>query len=120
MPRLANWPWRNRTHPLPVRRQCQLLKLAPSTACYHPTLVSEIALARMRRIDERHLQYPFACTRMLRDLLRKEGGAISRRRVATLIRRMGVEALHRSRLSAADSQAIGSIPISCVISGSRG
>jgi len=70
MPRLANWPWRNRTHPLPVRRQCQLLKLAPSTACYHPTLVSEIALARMRRIDERHLQYPFACTRMLRDLLR--------------------------------------------------
>jgi putative transposase len=99
----------DRTHPLPVRRQYQLLKLARSTAYYHPTPVSEIALARMRRIDERHLQYPFACTRMLRDLLRQEGGAIGRRRVATLIRRMGIEALRRSRLSAADSQAIGSI-----------
>ena len=46
----------DRTHPLPVRRQCQLLKLARSTAYYQPTPVSETALALMRRIDELHLQ----------------------------------------------------------------
>jgi putative transposase len=85
----------DRTHPLPVRRQCQLLKLARSTAYYHPTLVSETVFALMRRIDELHLQYPFAGARMLRNLLRQEGHAIGRRHVATLMRRMGLEALYR-------------------------
>ena len=82
-----------RTHLLPVRRQCQLLKLARSTAYYHPAPVSETALALMRRIDERHLAHPFAGARMLRDLLRQEGHAIGRRHVATLMRRMGIEAV---------------------------
>jgi len=50
----------DRTHPLPVVRQCQLLKLARSTAYYQPTPLSETMLALMRRIDELHLQYPFA------------------------------------------------------------
>ncbi len=85
----------DRTHPLPVRRQCQLLKLARSTAYYQPTPVSETALTLMRRIDELHLQYPFAGARMLRDLVRHEGHAIGRRHVATLMRRMGLEALYR-------------------------
>ena len=66
----------DRTHPLPVVRQCQLLKLDRSTAYYQPTPVSETTLAWMRRIDELHLQYPFAGARMLRDLLRQEGHAI--------------------------------------------
>jgi putative transposase len=85
----------DRTHPLPVRRQCQLLKLARSTAYYQPTPVSETALALMRRIDELHLAHPFAGARMLRGLLRLEGQTIGRRHVATLMRRMGLEALYR-------------------------
>ncbi len=83
------------THPLPVVRQCQLLKLARSTAYYQPTPVSETTLAVMRRIDELHLQYPFAGARMLRDLLRQEGHAVGRRQVATLMRRMGITAIYR-------------------------
>jgi len=85
----------DRMHPLPVVRQCQLLKLARSTAYYQPTPVAEPTLAVMRRIDELHLQYPFAGARMLRDLLRQEGCALGRRQVATLMRRMGIEALYR-------------------------
>ena len=85
----------DRTHPLSVVRQCQLLTLARSTAYYQPTPVSEPTLALMRRIDELHLQYPFAGARMLRDLLRQEGRFIGRRQVATLMRRMGIEALYR-------------------------
>jgi len=85
----------DRTHPLPVVRQCQLLKLARSTAYYQPTPVSQTTLALMRRIDELHLQYPFAGARMLRDLLRQEGHAIGRRQVATLMRRMGITAIYR-------------------------
>jgi len=83
------------THPLPVVRQCQLLKLARSTAYYQPTPVSETTLVLMRRIDELHLHYPFAGARMLRDLLRHEGHAIGRRHVVTLMRRMGIEALYQ-------------------------
>ena len=84
-----------RTHVLPVARQCQLLKLARSTAYYQPTPLSETMLALMRRIDELHLQYPFAGARMLRDLLQQEGHAIGRRQVATLMRRMGITAIYR-------------------------
>jgi len=85
----------DRTHPLPVVRQSQLLKLARSTAYYQPTPVSETTLALMRRIDELYLHDPFAGARMLRDLLRQEGHAIGRRQVATRMCRMGIEALYR-------------------------
>ena len=85
----------NRTHALPVVRQCQILGLSRSTAYYQPTPVSGTELALMRRLDELHLRHPFAGARMLRDLLRKEGQAIGRRHVATLMRRMGLEALYR-------------------------
>jgi putative transposase len=90
----------DRTHPLPVVRQCQLLGVARSTAYYQPTPVSAAELALMRRIDELHLQYPFAGARMLRDLLRQDGQAIGRRHVASLRRRMGITAVYRKpRLS---------------------
>jgi putative transposase len=85
----------DRTHTLPVARHCQLLKLARSTAYYQPRSVSDTALALMRRIDELHLQYPFAGARMLRDILRREGHGVGRRHVATLMRRMGITAIYR-------------------------
>ena len=49
----------------------------------------------MRRVDELRLDYPFAGSRMLRDPLRGEGIAIGRELVATLMRRMRIEALYR-------------------------
>jgi hypothetical protein len=49
----------------------------------------------MRRIDELHLDHPFAGAWMLRDLLRREGHAIGRRHVSTLMTRMGIEAVSR-------------------------
>jgi putative transposase len=49
----------------------------------------------MRRIDELHLDYPFASSRMIRDMLRGESIAIGRELVTTMMRRMGIEALYR-------------------------
>ena len=49
----------------------------------------------MRRLDELHLEFPFAGRRMLRGLLTSEGCKIGRRHVKTLMRRMGIEALYR-------------------------
>ncbi|MDI3463859.1 MAG: Transposase [Nitrospira sp.] len=86
----------DRTHPLSVGRQCQLLKLARSTVYYQAVPVSSETLALMRRIDELHLQYPFAGARMLRDVLRGEGHGVGRRHVATLMRRMGITAVYHT------------------------
>jgi putative transposase len=52
-------------------------------------------LAIMRRTDELHLKFPFAGSRMLRDLLNAEGVEIGRQHVATLMKRMGIEAIYR-------------------------
>ena len=82
-------------HPLPVTRQCQLLALPRSSVYYTPQPVPAATLALMRQLDELHLEYPFAGSRMLRDLLRLRGVVVGRKRVATLMRRMGIEALYR-------------------------
>ena len=49
----------------------------------------------MRRIDALHLDYPFAGSRMLRDILGREGVCAGCQRVASLMKRMGIEALYR-------------------------
>ena len=85
----------DRNHDLPLVRQAELLRLSRSTLYYEPQSVPAAELAIMRRIDELHLAYPFAGSRMLRDLLRSEGIAIGRELVATIMRRMGIEALYR-------------------------
>lgn len=85
----------DRNHKLPVKRQCELLDVARSTAYYRPEAVPQDDLDLMRRIDELHLSYPFAGTRTLRDWLRREGFEVGRRHVRTLMRRMGLEAVYR-------------------------
>jgi len=85
----------DRNHDLPLVRQAELLRLSRSNLYYEPRPVPAAELAIMRRIDELHLDYPFAGSRMLRDLLRGEGIAIGRELVATMMRQMGIEALYR-------------------------
>jgi putative transposase len=85
----------DRDHGLPLQRQAALLKLSRSTLYYRPRPVPEADLAIMRRIDALHLDYPFAGSRMLRDLLNGEGIAIGREKVSGMMKRMGIEALYR-------------------------
>jgi len=85
----------NRKHELPVRRQAQLLELSKSAVYYRPVPVSDEDLALMHRIDELHLDHPFAGSRMLKGLLRDDGFEVGRTHVRTLMRRMGIEAIYR-------------------------
>ena len=85
----------DRTHELPIVRQCRILELSRSTAYYQPSLVSPDELALMRRIDELHLEHPFAGARMLSRMLKREDQPVGRRRVSTLMKRMGINALYR-------------------------
>jgi len=85
----------NRSHELPLVRQADLLRLSRSRLYYASRPVPAAELAIMRRIDALHLDYPFAGSRMLRDLLRGEGVVIGREMVRTMMRRMCIEALYR-------------------------
>ncbi|MFG7215361.1 IS3 family transposase, partial [Burkholderia pseudomallei] len=84
----------DRTHALPVSRQTRLVGIARSSAYYRAQPASEADQLLMRRIDELHMEFPFAGARMLARLLRREGYEVGRRRVRTLMKRMGVEALY--------------------------
>ena len=83
------------THALPLTRQAELAGISRGSVYYHPEPVCEADQALMKRIDAIHLERPFAGSRMLRDLLGREGIEVGRRHVATLMRRMGIEALYR-------------------------
>jgi putative transposase len=85
----------DRGHRLPLNRQAEMLGISRGSLYYVPCPVSDSDLETMRRIDALHLDYPFAGSRMLRDLLRGEGIAIGRERVTTMMRRMGIEAIYR-------------------------
>lgn len=85
----------DRSHDLPVSRQASVLGISRGSVYYLPRAVSDADLALMRRIDELHLDYPFAGSRMLQGLLKQEGHQVGRLHVATLMRRMGIEALYR-------------------------
>jgi putative transposase len=85
----------DRSHALPLARQAEALGISRGSVYYAPRPVSASDLALMRRMDELHLDYPFAGSRMLRDLLLAEGFTVGRLHVSTLMKRMGIEALYR-------------------------
>ena len=84
----------DRTHSLPVTRQCQLLNLNRSTVYYQPMGVSDEDLKLMRLIDEIHLKRPFYGSRRIRDDLQDLGYPVNRKRVQRLMRKMGIMALY--------------------------
>ncbi len=85
----------DRTHPLPISRQAEALGMARSTVYALPRPISDRDLDLMKRIDRLHLEMPYAGSRMLRDLLAQDGIKVGRKHVATLMKRMGIEALYR-------------------------
>ena len=76
----------DRSHDLPIAKQAKALGISRGSVYSLPRPVPAADLAIMRRIDELHLNYPFAGSRMLRDL---------RLHVATLMKRMALEAIYR-------------------------
>jgi putative transposase len=93
------------SHDLPVSRQAELLDLSRSNVYYLPRPVSDADLVLMRRIDELHLNFPFAGARMLRDMLKLEGMAVGRKHIGTLMAKMGIGAIYRKRNTSAPHPA---------------
>ncbi len=85
----------DRGHKLSLTHQAAVLGISRGSLYYSACPVPPAELVIMRRIDELHLDYPFAGSRMLRDLLRGEGIEIGRDQVTTMMRRMAIEAVYR-------------------------
>jgi len=85
----------DRDHELPIAKQAAELGISRGSVYSLPKPTSAADLKLMRRIDELHLDYPFAGSRMLQKLLKREGYETGRLHVRTLMKRMGIEALYR-------------------------
>ena len=80
--------------PVPVVKQCRLLKLSRSSVYYRRAAVADEDLVTMRRIDEVHLRRPFLGSRRMTDELEKHGYQVNRKRVQRLMRLMNSRALY--------------------------
>ena len=95
----------DRRHKLPVVQQAKLLDLSRSSVYYLPKPTPDADLRLMRRMDELHLEYPFAGARMLQDMLALEDHEVGRKHVGTLMRKMGIEAIYRKANTSRRNQA---------------
>ena len=85
----------DQTHRLSITKQARILSISRGSVYYRAEPVCEADLGLMRRIDQLHLDYPFAGSRMLQSFLVREGFRIGRLHVRTLMKRMGIEAIYR-------------------------
>lgn len=77
-----------------MRRQCELLGVNRSSVYYRPAGESEENLRLMRRIDEQYTRTPFYGSRRMKIALEEQGYAVNRKRVARLMKLMGIEAVY--------------------------
>ena len=84
------------THPrLSIARQCLLLGISRSTFYYEAIGESPFNLDLMRIIDGQFLETPFFGSRQMVRWLRRRGLRISRKRIARLMRKMGLSAIYQ-------------------------
>ncbi len=94
-----------KNHPeLSMRKQCDLLGVARSTAAYHPVAESAEDLRAKRLLDETYLLDPCLGSRRLVTILERDHGLVlNRKHVQRLRRELGQEAIFcRPRTSIAD------------------
>ena len=84
-----------------VVRQCELLGLARASFYYQPIGESAQNLRYMRLIDEQYTKTPFYGVPRLTAWLRSEGYSINPKRVARLMRKMGLVAIYPKSTSSA-------------------
>ena len=90
----------DRTHELPISRQCRILEICSSSYYYPAVPMDQRDVDLMRTMDAIHLKYPFYGSRKVRDELRDRGYQVGRGHVRMLMRKMDIHALYQKpRLS---------------------
>ena len=83
----------DRTHPLSMSRQAQLLDISRGAVYYLPKPTSASDLQIMHAMDRLHLDFPFMGSRQLCRALRRQSYQVGRLHVRTLMVKMGIQAL---------------------------
>ena len=82
-------------HPgLPIDRQCELIGLNRSTYYYQSQRDDRYNQLLMRLIDEEYTRHPFYGIRRITQILKRQGHLVNHKRIARLMRRMGLEAIY--------------------------
>ncbi len=83
-------------HPkVSIQRQCELIGL-PRSSYYRKSLDGQETpenLELMKLIDNEYTDHPFYGTRQIRNVLRRKGHKINRKRVQRLMRKMGIQSI---------------------------
>ena len=83
-------------HPkLSIQRQCELIGI-PRSSYYREGLAGQETpknLEFMRLIDNEYTDHPFYGSRQIRNVLRRKGHKINRKRVQRLMRKMGIQSI---------------------------
>jgi len=79
---------------LSLRRHCELLGVNRTSLYYQSVGESEENLLLMRRLDEPYTRTPFYGSRRMTAWLRGQGYDVNRKRMARLMRLMGLEAIY--------------------------
>lgn len=83
-----------KAHPkLPLKKQCELLGISRSSIYYEPKPRKE-DLILMKEIDKQYMKTPFYGSRKMKEILKKQGYKINRKRVIRLMKKMGIEAIY--------------------------
>ena len=90
-----------------MARQCELVGLARSSYYYQPIPESEENLLLMRLLDEQYTRTPFYGIKKMTAWLRTQGQEVNHKRVARLLRQMGLTAIYpAARLSQPGEQNV--------------
>ena len=82
-------------HPhISIARQCDLVGLPRSTYYYHAQGESAENLTLMRLLDQQYTDTPYYGIRRMTAWLQSQGYAVNHKRVARLLRTMGLEAIY--------------------------
>ena len=85
---------------IPITRQCELLSLPRSSFYYKCVPVSDVTLRLMELIDRQYTQMPFYGVPRMTAWLKRQGHKVNRKRVARLMRKMGLQGITpKKRLS---------------------
>ncbi len=76
-----------------IRRQCALIGLNRSTYYLEPATESPVNLMLMRLIDEQYLKTPFYGYPKMTAWLRRQNHVVNKKRIARLMRLMGLQAI---------------------------
>lgn len=83
-----------RDNTLSLSSQCGLLGISRSSYYYRPVPETEYNLKLMREIDELYLEDPSYGSRHIAAILKAKGYGANRKRVARLMRKMGIAAIY--------------------------